>query len=1170
MQFLTRPIGIMLCRNGIFATILIGVVFGIASGLLPLEAFDQDSVLANDPFAATQSNPQPAPQAGGVTFRLQPPAQQAAVQPQSAPTGNAENSDSIRQAEDLFIAGAEAEQIGNNAAAEQTYRQCLQFVRQQNLNGFETPVIHRLAILKAKEKQYDQSEAYFRQIVPHAGENVPLLCDYAKLYMNQKRYAEAETILKNVILFAPNNRQVLYNLGYVIAIQPDRQTEGLRYMKLAIGEKDAYREIAKIYRLHGNENQATFAEQKATMTASASGTPTTSESMKDLQDHIKKELMRKEAAELADELEKDGSALRKDIPANDLSAAPPDPGSGKVRQLPPDATAAKSSPTLPMTEGPGKPVSVEKKEVEQTTGAAPAHDPFLAAIQVSAAPIVPVKPAEPAPQPAPAPKTGFKTLPPDQASKQDLIVQPTPSTEGRIRTLPHAETSPAMKKVEKEPVATAAPATPIPEKVALEPSAVIAIQKPIQNRPRPEAGPTVTRTDRPASSSLDNTLRPSNETLARPVEPAPKNLAANRGIPSPPVASPALQQRQEQRPEPVRLEDSARRNRNRDFSQGAGSYKLEFVQQTERKTDANEVDPDVKQERPVLAFRPQSARSAPEPSSFQRQTASVPPESRQAPRPGFTLHSVDPEEHPSVAIRRESGENSVRTFAPAPAPAPSPDMLTRSSTGKRPSFVGNEAATQIALSRGKPEDAPRETAPKPAAPERSKAPKLEYVQNTKAPGPEIARTDGPRIAKPTPPVAAQQAPTPETVARKDVGEDRSAIAWSRPNMDLAPLKSPAPERIPVAPGPETVQSDLVDQSAVSWARPDPDRRREQDSDKTSGPELVSGQKQELLAGVRPAESVKTIPLPQYSRISAEDPKPELFAVDVKKEETAPHPEPLAMKQSVTTEAEIAKKAADSRTLSAAPVPTLELTRIASKDRREGASEPREIVRIESPKPPVETEKKEIARKTVEPPSSVPATKPLPDPGPALVAPAIVAVKEPPRPSPASPVKQEDVPASTAVDRTTQAVLSPPVTKIEVPEKQVASSQPPTASRVSSSFFDTQTDMSLALEKLQRTKPTRTVEAVPAEAMAGFATTRKGSIDASEWERLQRELAEADAALAVKTVVVKSSNEKTVATTTEKSKVIVRTIDPEEIEEIGFARSSQFMKQAESKSEQNTQ
>ncbi|MDR0609198.1 MAG: hypothetical protein LBG58_03735 [Planctomycetaceae bacterium] len=220
------------------------------------------------------------------------------------------NDELNRKAEELFSQGIQAERQEKNTDAKTIYEQCLRLAKENNIVRLESPVLHRLAILKAKEQKWTESELYFREAIKRDKENTALLCDFAKLYADQKNYADAETILKNALLITPDHRRTLFNLGHIIALQNDRQTEGLRYLKLAIGDAAAYQELAKIYRQQGNNAQAEFAEQRASI-LEKSQTPPSADTLtsptvtmddqtkKELVQRVKEELLRLETAEIA-------------------------------------------------------------------------------------------------------------------------------------------------------------------------------------------------------------------------------------------------------------------------------------------------------------------------------------------------------------------------------------------------------------------------------------------------------------------------------------------------------------------------------------------------------------------------------------------------------------------------------------------------------------------------------------------------------------------------------------------------------------------------------------------------------------------------------------------------------------------------------------------------------
>ncbi|MDR1269543.1 MAG: hypothetical protein LBK82_08465 [Planctomycetaceae bacterium] len=273
-----------------------------------------------------------------------------------------------RKAGELFALGIQAERQEKNADAEKIYEQCLRFAKENNISRLESSVLHRLAILKAKEQKIAESEQYFRDALKLNRENIALLCDFAKLYSDQKNYDNAETILKNALLIAPNHRRTLFNLGFIIALQKDRQTEGLRYLKLAIGEIAAYQELAKIYRQQGNNAQAEFAEQRATLfqksqtspsadTMTSPTVPMDEQTKKELIQHVKEELLRLETAEIAATPQ-----------TETIKIITPQPKPLSTESSATEPSATKSSLAEPVL---AKPLPTKPSLAE------PIHDPFL-------------------------------------------------------------------------------------------------------------------------------------------------------------------------------------------------------------------------------------------------------------------------------------------------------------------------------------------------------------------------------------------------------------------------------------------------------------------------------------------------------------------------------------------------------------------------------------------------------------------------------------------------------------------------------------------------------------------------------------------------------------------------------------------------------------------------
>ena len=174
-----------------------------------------------------------------------------------------------QECERLFSVAAAAERQGDFIEAELRYQECRELAQRYRLPKMEAAALHRLAVIRARNNRFSESANMFRRALELDPRNAPILNDYAQLYASRRNFAEAEVILKNALSIDPNNQRVLFNLGVVIAMQRgSRQTEGLRYLKLAVGDADAYRELARILRNTGDINRAEFMDQKAQLAES--------------------------------------------------------------------------------------------------------------------------------------------------------------------------------------------------------------------------------------------------------------------------------------------------------------------------------------------------------------------------------------------------------------------------------------------------------------------------------------------------------------------------------------------------------------------------------------------------------------------------------------------------------------------------------------------------------------------------------------------------------------------------------------------------------------------------------------------------------------------------------------------------------------------------------------
>ena len=302
-----------------------------------------------------------------------------------------------RECENLFSAAVRAEQQDDPIEAELRYEECQELAKKYRLPKLESAALHRLAVIRARSNKFSESANLFRRAIALDSRNALILCDFAQLYADRKDYGEAETILKNALNVDPHNPKVLYNLGVVIASQRgERQTEGLRYLKLAVGEADAYRELARIYRANGDIRQAEFAEQKAQLVNHSPGSlanngesvrlpqrmPHESQTPSEVVDRVRRELIELETREIAESqrnMATPAVAQKPFIPtpanqpnspnisgANTREAFPViSQGQTTLVSMPPQMSSTTSPPVNPFAEASKQPVSPAASSVRR-------------------------------------------------------------------------------------------------------------------------------------------------------------------------------------------------------------------------------------------------------------------------------------------------------------------------------------------------------------------------------------------------------------------------------------------------------------------------------------------------------------------------------------------------------------------------------------------------------------------------------------------------------------------------------------------------------------------------------------------------------------------------------------------------------------------------------------
>jgi tetratricopeptide (TPR) repeat protein len=289
----------------------------------------------------------------------------------------------------LFARGADIEKQGDYAGAGFNYAECRELAKIHKLPQMEAAALHRLAVIEARSKKFSKSAEMFRAAAALDKKNVMILCDFAQLYADRRMYDDAETILKNALMMEPNNRKVLYGLGFTIAQQRDREAEGCRYLKLALGEAQGYRELAKIYRTKGNLNQAEYAEQKAVLAAAnpaaANPPPEPEKALSPVQANrtqppqLKTVLPETALPKPSLPLPHSDSNSNIAIAAgNNAAAKPPVP----VLTVTPPAVVHRNKEDLLRLET--KEISDERNRLQMAASAPPMRDPFLDAMYIPA------------------------------------------------------------------------------------------------------------------------------------------------------------------------------------------------------------------------------------------------------------------------------------------------------------------------------------------------------------------------------------------------------------------------------------------------------------------------------------------------------------------------------------------------------------------------------------------------------------------------------------------------------------------------------------------------------------------------------------------------------------------------------------------------------------------
>ena len=164
---------------------------------------------------------------------------------------------------EILADAKEAQKSGDYAQAESYY---LEYVGKSKLQnnpvdlGFAYSQLGELALRK---NQFEGSNRYFEESIKHNPSDLEVYGKYGEsLFRLQGNYVGAEALFRQAMTLSPNDPRFQLQLGRTLAYQKKYQA-GLGYLKTALGEQQAYDEIAKIYHQHGEYERAALAMTKA-------------------------------------------------------------------------------------------------------------------------------------------------------------------------------------------------------------------------------------------------------------------------------------------------------------------------------------------------------------------------------------------------------------------------------------------------------------------------------------------------------------------------------------------------------------------------------------------------------------------------------------------------------------------------------------------------------------------------------------------------------------------------------------------------------------------------------------------------------------------------------------------------------------------------------------------
>lgn len=164
---------------------------------------------------------------------------------------------------DFYARGMKAENLGQLDEAVRLYNAFIKLNAKQTTNGTLAAPYHRLALISWKQQRRKESDTYFRYAMKYAqGGNIAIVAgDYSLFLMEQGEIAKAEVTLRNALAYRPEDRRLLTYLGRCTARQ-QKPVEAMRHLTAALGEDQAYVEMAHMYRQMGEWETALVIDGK--------------------------------------------------------------------------------------------------------------------------------------------------------------------------------------------------------------------------------------------------------------------------------------------------------------------------------------------------------------------------------------------------------------------------------------------------------------------------------------------------------------------------------------------------------------------------------------------------------------------------------------------------------------------------------------------------------------------------------------------------------------------------------------------------------------------------------------------------------------------------------------------------------------------------------------------